>query len=35
MSMLVSDDYDYDETVEALSRVFGIVGFCPVTSGRG
>lgn len=23
-------DYDYDETAEALSRVFGIVGFCPV-----
>lgn len=27
---VVSDDYDYDETVEALSRVFGIVGFCPL-----
>ncbi len=24
------DDYDYDETVEALQRVFGIVGICPV-----
>lgn len=23
-------EYDYDEAVEALSRVFGIVGFCPV-----
>ena len=23
-------DYDYDETVEALKRVFGIVGICPV-----
>lgn len=23
-------DYDYEETLEALSRVFGIVGFCPV-----
>ena len=23
-------DYDYDETVKALSHVFGIVGFCPV-----
>ena len=23
-------DYDYDETVEALQRVFGIVGICPV-----
>ncbi len=23
-------DYDYDETVEALSRVFGIVHICPV-----
>ena len=23
-------DYDYEETVEALRRVFGIVGFCPV-----
>lgn len=22
--------YDYDEAVEALSRVFGIVGFCPL-----
>ena len=22
--------YDYDETVEALKRVFGIVGICPV-----
>lgn len=27
---VVSDDYDYDETVEALSHVFGIVGFCPL-----
>ena len=23
-------DYDYEETVEALKRVFGIVGICPV-----
>ena len=23
-------EYDYDETVESLSRVFGIVGICPV-----
>lgn len=23
-------EFDYDETVEALSRVFGIVGFCPM-----
>ncbi len=23
-------EYDYEETVEALKRVFGIVGFCPV-----
>lgn len=23
-------DYDYEETVEGLSRVFGIVGICPV-----
>ena len=23
-------DYDYDETVAALQRVFGIVGICPV-----
>ena len=23
-------DYDYDETVESLARVFGIVGICPV-----
>ena len=23
-------EYDYDETVEALSRVFGITGICPV-----
>ena len=23
-------DYDYDETVTALQRVFGIVGICPV-----
>ena len=23
-------DYDYDETMESLSRVFGIVGICPV-----
>ena len=23
-------DYDYDEAVEAMSRVFGIVGICPV-----
>ncbi len=25
-----SGDYDYDDTVERLSRVFGIVGICPV-----
>ena len=24
------DDYDYDEVMEALSHVFGIVGICPV-----
>ncbi|MCD7737003.1 MAG: THUMP domain-containing protein, partial [Lachnospiraceae bacterium] len=24
------DGYDYEETVEALQRVFGIVGICPV-----
>ena len=23
-------DYDYDETVATLSRIFGIVGICPV-----
>ena len=23
-------NYDYEETVEALKRVFGIVGICPV-----
>ena len=23
-------DYDYEETVDALKRVFGIVGICPV-----
>ena len=23
-------EYDYDETVEALQRVFGIAGICPV-----
>ncbi len=23
-------EYDYEETVDALKRVFGIVGFCPV-----
>ena len=23
-------DYEYDEVVEALKRVFGIVGICPV-----
>ena len=23
-------DYDYEETVESLKRVFGIVGICPV-----
>ncbi len=27
---VLSEDYDYDETIEALSRVFGVVGFCPV-----
>ncbi len=27
----VLSDYDYDETVEALQRVFGIVGICPMT----
>ena len=25
-----SGDYDFDETVEALQKVFGIVGICPV-----
>jgi thiamine biosynthesis protein ThiI len=25
-----SEDYDYDEAIEALKRVFGIVGICPV-----
>ncbi len=25
-----ASEYDYEETVEALKRVFGIVGFCPV-----
>ena len=25
-----SPEYDYDETVEALQKVFGIVGICPV-----
>ena len=25
-----SEDYDYDETITALKRVFGIVGICPV-----
>ena len=24
------DEYDYDEAVEALSRVFGIAGICPI-----
>ena len=23
-------DYDYEETMESLQRVFGIVGICPV-----
>ena len=23
-------EYDYEETVESLKRVFGIVGICPV-----
>lgn len=23
-------DYDFDETVESLQKVFGIVGICPV-----
>jgi len=26
------DDYDYEETVEALKRVFGISSFCPVVT---
>lgn len=25
-----SEDFDYDEAVEALKRVFGIIGICPV-----
>ena len=25
-----SGDYDYDETVEHLKKVFGLVGICPV-----
>ena len=24
------EEYDYDEAVEALSRVFGIAGICPI-----
>ena len=27
---VISDEYDYDETVAALKNVFGIVAFCPV-----
>ena len=27
---MLEDDYDYDEVVEALTRVFGIVAICPV-----
>ena len=23
-------EFDYDETIEALKRVFGIIGICPV-----
>jgi thiazole biosynthesis/tRNA modification protein ThiI len=26
------DEYDYDETVEALKRVFGISSFCPIVT---
>lgn len=25
-------EYDYEETIEALKRVFGIVGICPVVA---
>lgn len=28
--VLCPEEYDYEETVEALQRVFGIVGICPV-----
>ena len=28
--MCIRDRYDYDEAVEALSRVFGIAGICPI-----
>ena len=28
------EQYDYDETVEALQHVFGIVGICPVVIRR-
>ena len=29
--METDGDYDYDETVATLSRIFGIVGICPVS----
>ena len=28
--MCIRDRYDYEETIESLKRVFGIVGICPV-----
>ena len=30
MFVEAQDDFDYDEAVEALQRVFGIVGICPM-----
>ena len=27
---VISEDYEYEETLEALQRVFGIVHICPV-----
>lgn len=30
MFVEAQDEFDYDEAVEALQRVFGIVGICPM-----
>ena len=31
---VLSEDYDYEETVENLQKVFGIAGICPMVSAR-
>ena len=34
MFVEAQDEFDYDEAVEALQRVFGIVGICPMVDRK-